>query len=266
MSERTEAASPEEPVSTDTPVNVLCLKWGMRYDARYVNTLFRSVSRHLARPFTFHCCTEDASGLDSAIRVILFPDNPGIKRGWPDILVKLMVLQDGFGGLEGPTLFLDLDVVIMGDIGCFFDYMPGEYCIIHNWVNRRKMLMGRRPAVGNSSIFRFDAGRSNTVYEVFLKEMARAEDRRQFNTEQAFLTYAMGKVSWWPEEWVRSYKWDCRPLFPFNLWLTPTVASGCRILVFHGRPDPDEAIRGYRGRKIHHRMRPAPWLAEHWRE
>jgi hypothetical protein len=50
------------------------------------------------------------------------------------------------------------------------------------------------------------------------------------------------------------------------LWLTPQVAPGCRILVFHGRPDPDEAIRGYRGRKIHHHMRPAPWLAEHWRE
>jgi hypothetical protein len=264
MIDQAEKTSGDEGVAT--PVNVVCLKWGARYEASYVNILFHSVSRHLARPFSFHCCTDDSRGLDPSVQVIPFPDNPGIKRGWPDILVKLMVLRDGFGGLEGPTLFLDLDVVVMDDIGCFFDYKPGEYCIIHNWVNRRKMLMGRRPAVGNSSIFRFDAGRSNAVYEIFLEQMAQAEDRRIFNTEQAFLTHAMGKVNWWPEPWVRSYKWDCRPLFPLNLWLTPQVTPGCRILVFHGRPDPDEAIRGYRGRKIHHHMRPAPWLAEHWRE
>jgi len=35
--------------------------------------------------------------------------------------------------------------------------------------------------------------------------------------------------------------------------------------VFHGRPDPDEAIRGFRGPKIHHHMQPTPWIAEHWR-
>jgi len=248
------------------PVHVLCLKWGNRYGPHYVNILYRSVARHLRRPFRFHCCTDDANGLDPSIDVIPFPPNPGVRRGWPDVLVKLMVTQDGFGNLEGPTLFLDLDIVILDDIDCFFDFRPGEYCIIHNWVNRRKALLGRRPAVGNSSVFRFDAGGSNDVYETFRKEMARAEDRNVFNTEQAFLTHAMGKVNWWPKEWVRSYKWNCRPLFPLNLVLTPKTPPGCRILVFHGRPDPDEAIRGYTGRKPHHHMRAAPWLAEHWRE
>lgn len=252
--------------STPEPVNVLCLKWGTRYPASYVNILYRAVSRHLKRPFLFHCCTDDASGLDAGIRVIPFPENPGVKRGWPDILVKLVVTRDGFGDLKGPTLFLDLDIVVMDDLDCFFDYKPGEYCIIHNWVNWRKALLGRRPSVGNSSVFRFDAGRSNTVYETFLREMSRAEDRQQFNTEQAFLTYAMGKVNWWPDEWVRSYKWNCRPAFPLNLMVAPKAPPGCRILVFHGRPDPDEAIRGYHGRKPHHHVRPAPWLAEYWSE
>lgn len=246
-------------------VNVLCLKWGERYGANYVNALFESVRVHLHRSFDFHCCTDNALGLDPDIKVIPFPGNPGIKRGWPDILVKLMVLKDGFGGLEGPTLFLDLDVVITGDIDVFFDYKPGKYCIIHNWVSFRKVLIGRRPAVGNSSVFRFVAGRSNAVYETFLREMARAEDRRIFNTEQAFLTYAMGKVNWWPEEWVRSYKWNCRPAFPLNYLQTPKLPQGCRVLVFHGRPDPDEAIRGYKGKKPHHYLRPAPWIATYWK-
>jgi len=249
----------------DSPVNVLCLKWGTRYPASYVNILHASVRRHLHRPFRFFCCTEDSSGLDAGIETIPFPANPGVKRGWPDILVKLMVTQDGFGGMQGPTLFLDLDVAIMDDIGCFFDYQIGKCCIIHNWVNARKEFLGRHPHVGNSSVFRFEAGSSQSVYETFLREMGRAEDTSIFNTEQAFLTYTMKEVHWWPDTWTRSFKRYCRSLFPFNLFLTPKPPPACKILVFHGRPDPDEAIGGFRGTRIHHHMRPSPWIADHWK-
>ncbi|MBN8763515.1 MAG: hypothetical protein J0I63_09885, partial [Thiobacillus sp.] len=64
-------------------VNVLCLKWGTRYGAHYVNRLYRGVGRNLSRPFRFFCCTEDASGLDAGVEIIPFPGNPGVKRGWP---------------------------------------------------------------------------------------------------------------------------------------------------------------------------------------
>jgi hypothetical protein len=250
--------------TANQPVHLLCIKWGTRYGPNYVNELLRGVQRNLRRPFLFHCCTDDPTGLDAQVRIIPFPANPGLKRNWPDVLVKLLVTQDGFGGLSGPTLFLDLDVVIMDSIDCFFDHEPGKNCIIHNWVNPRKELIGRRPPVGNSSIFRFEAGKSNYIYETFVREMAQAEDLSVFNTEQAFLTHAMRKVHWWPEKWARSYKRHCRPAVPLNLLCTPKPPRGCRILVFHGRPDPDEAIRGYRGAKIHHHIKPAPWIADYW--
>lgn len=246
-------------------VNVLCIKWGDRYGTDYVNILSRAVRRNLTRPFVFHCCTDNATGLDPDVRVIPFPPNPGVARGWPDILIKLEILRDGFGGLAGPTLFLDLDVAITGPLDDFFDYRPGKFCIIHNWVNRRKTLLGRRPAVGNSSVFRFEAGGSGHAHATFLAEIHRAEDRTQFNTEQAFLTYAMGDPNWWPDAWVKSYKWNCRPLFPLNLLRAPRLPEGCRILVFHGRPDPDEAIRGFKGRRPHHTTLPAPWIADYWK-
>lgn len=247
------------------PVNVICLKWGTRYGPHYANILYRSVKRHLKRTFLFHCCTDDSNGLDEGIRVIPFPEDPGLPgRTWPDILVKLVITRDGFGGLQGPTLFLDLDVAIMGGIDCFFDYHPGENCIIHNWVPSRKKLFRKQPEIGNSSVFRFEAGASNYIYETFLREMDRAVDMKQFPTEQAFLTYAMKKRRWWPDEWCRSYKRHCRPVFPLNLLLTPRPPKECRILVFHGRPDPDEAISGFRGKKPHHHMLPAPWIAERW--
>jgi hypothetical protein len=247
------------------PVNILCLKWGSRYPSDYANKLYRGVESNLERPFRFFCCTDNAEGLDPKIEIIPFPENPGVKRGWPDVLVKLELTRAGFGDLKGPTLFLDLDIVIMGSMEPFFDFEPGRFCIIHNWVNWRKKLLGRRPHVGNSSVFRFNAGtESDYIYQTFLKEIHRAEDRSQFNTEQAFLTYAAKDVVWWPEEWVRSFKWNCRPLFPLNLICAPQPPKNCSILVFHGKPDPEEAIHGYTGKTIRHHTRPAPWVGDYW--
>lgn len=247
------------------PVNILCLKWGTRYPAHYVNRLYNSVKRHLSIPFRFHCCTEDPSGVDPAVAIIPFPSDPGLPgRGWPDILVKLMVTADGFGDMRGPTLFLDLDIVIMGSLDKFFAYHPGKNCIIHNWVGARKLLFRPKPHVGNSSVFRFEAGKSDYIYQTFIREKARAADFTIFNTEQAFLTYAMKECVWWPDEWVRSFKFHLRPVFPLNYFVTPKPPEDCSILVFHGKPDPDEAIIGYSGKRPHHHVRPTPWIADHW--
>lgn len=249
----------------EQPVNVICLKYGTRYPAHYVNILHAAVGKYLKRPHLFHCCTDDPSGIDPGVRIIDFPENPGLRSWWPHILVKLCLTREGLGNLSGPTLFLDLDVAITGEIDCFFDYEKGRNCIIHNWVNKRKELIRNRPHVGNSSIFRFDAGpQSAYIYETFLKEMHLAEDTSEFNTEQAYLTHAMKDVAWWPDEWARSYKWHCRPTFPLNLFTIPRKPKDCRILVFHGHPDPDEAITGYKGKRLHHNMLPSPWIAEFW--
>lgn len=247
-------------------VNIICMKWGTRYPAHYVNILYRSIQRKLSRPFRFLCLTDDSSELLDGIETAAFPENPGITQSrWPNVFLKLVMTQDGFGNLQGPTLFLDLDIVILDEIDAFFDYHPGKNCIIHNWWERRKQILRKRPEIGNSSIFRFEAGQSQYIYETFIAEMDRAQDRAQFATEQAFLTYAMKERYWWPETWVRSFKFNCRPPFPLNLMMAPAKPKGAKILVFHGQPDPDDALTGYRGKKLHHRVKPIPWIADYWK-
>ncbi|MBO7181204.1 MAG: hypothetical protein J6V91_00270 [Kiritimatiellae bacterium] len=249
------------------PVNILCLKWGTRYPASFTNILYASVKRHLHRPFRFVCVTDDPTGLAEGIDARPFPENPrpDLMDKWPNIFIKLCVFKDGFCDLQGPTLFFDVDVVIQEDIDCFFDYMPGKNCIIHNWVERRKQLLRGRPNIGNSSCFRFEAGKSNYIYEKFLEETADAIDRSKFPTEQAFMTYAMKEVYWWPEEWVKSFKRTCVPIFPFNFLITPPKPKTC-VLVFHGNPDPDAAVAGFKGKKLHHSVRPCKWILEDWHE
>lgn len=247
-------------------VNVICLKYGKRYPAFYVNRLYFSVSKYLKRKHRFYCCTDDSSGLHKGIIPLPFPENPGLKK-WPHVLVKLMLMQKKFGGISGPTLFLDVDLIVTGSLDCFFDYKPGSFCMIHNWCNWRKKILGLRPKIGNSSVVRFDSGdKSERIFQIFCKEMDRAEDKSIFNTEQAFMTYAAEKINWWPDRWVNSFKWNLRPSFPFNLFKAPKLPLGGKILVFHGKPDPEEAVSGFRGTRIHHFIKPVQWIEDYWND
>jgi len=245
--------------------NFLCLKWGRHYGADFVNRLYAGVKRHTAGSFRFVCVTDDPSGLAPGVEAAEFPPPPeGWTREWPHIFVKLMVFRDGFAGLEGPTLFLDIDQIICGGMDCFFDYKPGAFCMIRNWIEWRKRIFRPAPKIGNSSCFRFEAGKSGRIWRKFLDERERALDRRFFRTEQAFMTYAAGDVEWWPEKWVCSFKRSCMRPFPLNLFLPPKPAPEAHILCFHGKPEPGEAAAGYKGRHLNTHCLPAPWITDLW--
>lgn len=256
-------------------VNILTLKWGTLYSAEFVNQTYRGVKRHLHRPFRFVCVTDDPTGLDPAIDAQPFPAKPDWMTlnarypVWPNIYVKLLVFEKGFANLEGPTLFLDIDQIIIDDLDCFFDYRPGEFCIIHNWVPLRMRLFRRPPFVGNSSCFRFEAGgECHSVFEKFKSEVVEAMNPEIYGTEQEYMTHAVGKdrVNWWPESFVRSFKRSCTWPWPLNHFLMPRLKKDTKILCFHGRPTPGEAFRGYRGRHLNTWTRPCPWVRDLWNQ
>jgi len=255
-------------------VNILTLKWGKMYSAEYVNRIYRGVVRHLHRPFRFVCVTDDPAGLSEGIDAVAFPERPewlhfnARYHGWPNIYVKLLLFEKGFAGLEGPTLFLDIDQIITGDLDVFFDYRPGEFCIIHNWVAFRKRLLRKVPFCGNSSCFRFDAGdASDYIFRKFKGEADDATNPEVFGTEQEYMTHAVGfdKVNFWPENFVRSFKRTCTWPWPLNHFLVPRLKRDTRILCFHGFPTPTQAIAGFRESKhVDGWTLPCPWVKELW--
>lgn len=243
------------------PVNIICLKWGRTYSSEFVNKLYRGVAKHLKRPFRMFCFTDDPAGVDPAVECRPLEPLVVVPQLRNNVMQKIALLHS-HTGLTGPTLFLDLDVIIMGNLDELFDYEPDRFCIIHNWVPWRKQLLRSRPDIGNSSVFRFMPGRCDHALERFVKDPGHAFN--DYPTEQAFMTDCMrDRKAYWPEDWVHSFKHHCRPIFPLNLLLTPRVKPGIRVLVFHGRPNPDEAIAGYRGR-LRHTSRPVPQLSAHW--
>ncbi len=240
---------------------VVCLKWGTQYGAEYVNRLYRGVARHLRGDFRFVCFTEDAHGIVPEVEIRDIDSLAAAEHMRRTVWLKLALLHPR-AGLTGRCLFLDLDLVILDSLDDFFSY-PGEFVIIRNWIERRKLIFRRRPEVGNSSVFRFQAGGIPAPLERYLADPEAV--RRGFSTEQAFLTCAVGeRKKYWPEKWVRSFKYHCRPLFPLNWVRAPRLPPTAKIVAFHGRPNPDEAIVGYTD-KWHHRTLPCPRIAAHWR-
>ena len=240
---------------------IVCLKWGRAYSAEYVNRLYRGALRHLSPPFDFVCFTDDPAGLSPPI------DARDIDclsfGGRVDSVWRKLSLLHPAAGLRGDCLFLDLDVVVLDGLDDFFS-LPGEVRIIRNWIEWRKRILRPRPKIGNSSAFRFRAGAHPDVVLRYLENPEGAA--RDFPTEQAFLTSALGaRVDWWPEEWVRSYKRHCRPWFPLNLFVAPRLPARARILAFHGNPKPEQAIAGFCDAKLHRRVLPLSELAAHWR-
>ncbi len=241
-------------------VNVVCLKWGQLYGPDYVNKLYRGIARNLTLPFRFVCFTDDPSGIVEPVEckplppIELLPSRPSSAHR------KLSLFAETLDDLEGPTLFLDLDVVIVGSMDRFFEY-PGEFCIIHNWIERRKAIFRKRPWIGNSSVFRFTVGRHAYILDYYNAHIERATN--DYPAPQVFLSEAVREMTFWPEEWCRSFKRQCIPTTPLNLFMTPTIPEDASIVVFHGRPNPDEAVGGTKT-AWYNSSRPAPWINRYW--
>ena len=102
---------------------------------------------------------------------------------------------------------------------------------------------------------------------------------------------APGGVRFWPEGWVRHFRFHCVSTLPLNFVLPPKLPKGTRVVIFPGGLLPSHAIAGHwtggyrpstplqhiRGlfaadrpdpplRYLRHYLRPTPWVAEAWRE
>ena len=237
---------------------ILCMKWGKKYGSDYVNRLYSMVQRNLEGDFRMVCLTDSFVGIRKEVDCFPIPDLKldfnGPERGWK----KLSVFSEKLYDIRGVTLFLDLDVVIKGDLGPFFDF-PGEFLIIHDWMRPWRV-------TGNSSVFRFDCGTLPEVLSHF--QLHTEKIKEQFRNEQAYLSakvHALGKLKYWPSSWCVSWKYHCIPSFPFNFWQIPKAPLSAKVLVFHGVVNPPDAILGRRNGNWRF-AKAAPWIGEYWRE
>ena len=237
------------------------MKWGVKYGPEYVNRLYAMVRRHLRGDFSFVCLTDDVRGICAEVQCFPIPAlGFEVPIGQPDrAWKKLTTFEADLHGLRGTALFIDLDVVVVGDLDAFFE-QPGEFLIIHDYARAWR----RRRITGNSSVYRFEIGAHADVLAYFRQNTNAV--RTAYRNEQTYLSHFLhrqGKLDYWPASWCPSFKYHSIPTWPGNYWREPFVPEGARIVVFHGECNPPDALAGRRNRRLRF-IRPARWIARFW--
>ena len=238
-------------------MNILTVKWGPRYPAAYVNKLYGSTRAFGLKNARFLCYTDDAEGLDAGVEALpLPPIHLPEKYRWT--FWRKLSLFDPALGLEGPCLYLDLDVVIVGDLQPLLANWSGRPRFIKSWVGPKTE---RRPKFDriNSSVMLFNGATCGKVLDFFQANRERVLE--SYPGDQGFVYDCLAEdAEFFDAGLCVSFKKHCIPRFPCNLLRRPRVPANASIVVFHGKPDPHEAARGYRFGRMKHWCRSASWV------
>ena len=237
---------------------VCCVKWGTKYPPLYVNRLRNMVARHLSHGHEFVCLTEDPAGLAGDIRIIALPD--GLTGFWN----KISLFRHDMFEPRATILYLDLDLVVVGAIDFLLDD-PGGFRMIGNWRTKRAM---------NSSVMRFQAGEQAHAYERFIERPQEIMSSGRYAGDQNWITEQIPQATFFPSRKIVSYKLDL-PSHVFPLakkvgldfsfikaahFMTVAPPPDASIVVFHGKPDPEDVMDAPYGP-----WKRAPFINEHWR-
>jgi hypothetical protein len=173
-----------------------------------------------------------------------------------------MFRPDLIPDLEGPLLALDLDIVVTQDLADLAEYAPGKVCMRRVWTTPSRMV-----GLGHGSVLKFIPSQHSYLYENIARN-TQSEILRANGSEQSYTSYSAfeaGDFEPFPDEWIASFKYDCRPLRPLNLLMEPKLPAQARVVCFHGNPKMHEAVAGYRSDPLHF-TRSAGWLREAWRD
>lgn len=223
---------------------VLCLKHGDKYSSQYVNTLYSMVKRNLTIPFTMVCLTDNKQGIDSDILCL---DLPKELTGW---WCKPYMYSADLP-LNGTILYMDLDVVVSGNLNKLFDYEPDNWCVIRDFTRAMQPQWEKY----NSSVVRFKVGQLHNVWAEFRKDPQKII-RSHFGDQDWLWTAAKGTAKLWPDEWIRSWKWEIRKdktwkpggvkgNRTFKTIENATPPEHCCIVAFHGDPNPHNCFDPY---------------------
>ena len=244
---------------------IVCLKWGEMYGPEYVNNLYAMIRRNLQGDFRFVCLTDNSTGIRSDVDCQPLPDFPEPEWKYARYCSawrKLALFDAGKLGLNGRILFLDLDLVILSPIDELFEG-DAPFLMLENWY---------QPGNGQASLMRYDGDFAKPVLDEYLADSETI--LKTYVTEQAFIADRLCvNGAYFDPSYCVSFKkhvmhsdWRRFTSKPYD------KPEGAKVIVFHGRPNPPDAIKGEWGKSLPalkrwwKGLKPCPWIADYWRE
>lgn len=217
-------------MARDSDLTVVCVRWGTKYGAEYVNILHDAVRRHLTLPHRFVCLADDPAGIDCETQPLM----PGLPYWWG----KMVLFSHA---LPGRKLFFDLDTVILDNIDGFARY-DGPFCVVKPFYRDWGI---------TSSIMSIAPGFGRDSWEKFIRDPAAAIAYTHANAvpswnvgDQRWLELTIPRADYWQDQLpgqLYSYKVHCSKGLP----------PGAHVVCFHGKP-------------MIHEVSDA-WVRQHWR-
>jgi hypothetical protein len=195
------------------------LRSGGDYTSEYVRILRDGVARHLSIPHRFACISD----------VPVDCERIELTESWPGWWCKIAIFRPGV--ITGPTLFLDLDTIIVNSLDQVIT-IPVDFAMLS--------ILDKGLKLGNSGVMWFRRP-FHHIYERFAANpdhwMQYHEEnaKNRYMGDQAFISddfEEIPKLHHFLPGFFRSYKYDrC----------TQSIPDGCSVVCFGGHPRPHEA-------------------------
>lgn len=226
---------------TTGPIDCACVIHGDGYSWQYVERLYSMLNRHITPGIRLHVYTEaDRPVPEPMVKHTLteWPiTRPG--RGW---WYKMQLFNTAHH--SGPLLYFDLDTVIVRNIDWIWQqpstyfYAPRDFKYL--WRSTHNGL--------NSSVMWWNTQNYQYVWESFIQQDL-TKNMAKYHGDQDYIsaTIPQNQRRFLDIDQVLSWRWQCLDggyNFEKKRHLTPGTGThltdSVSILVFHGKPKPDQ--------------------------
>lgn len=204
------------------PINILCVKYGNKYSNQHVYRMKRMVEKNLTLPFNFYVLSDTKIPKVNTIPLDLSLD---LESYW----WKVCLFNTN---LEGPTIYLDLDIVIQNNFDDLVDKIENDKILLINVEDGGTTAIGDTTPIPtwspiNSSVMCFNCQQHKEIYDFFVNNIDNhivefyGLDRfvyRHFNNRLNYLTF---KKDWYFRHFdtrlfLSSEKKDGWPFVPYS--------------------------------------------------
>lgn len=209
-------------------LTVACvLRSGGIYTPDWVRKLRNAVERHVRVEHRFVCLSD----------VEVTCERIPLEHNWPGWWSKIELFREGV--VTGPTLYLDLDTVIVGDIDC--SAIRSDFAMLQSFWS---------PEMVGSGVMWFSGKNVPTkVYDRFAKQpdayiahYARHRDG-SYVGDQAYIFDSLNRD-------IRRVNAELRGIKSYKMHCRNGLPEDARIVCFHGLPRPNEVSDA--------------WMRKHW--
>jgi hypothetical protein len=116
----------------DVMTSFFCTLWGDKYSIDYVRNLHNAVKRNYDGEFKFYCQTDRELRIEGVHELPFGKYKPIMDGRFPD-KPKLNFWEPNCWGISGRKVFLDLDVVILGNLNSIIELYSERPIINKSW-------------------------------------------------------------------------------------------------------------------------------------